>query len=222
MRVEIWADLICPWCGIGAHRLSQALERFGHADRVELAQRSFQLDPGAPIGVTEPVRAMLARKYGASPARIDAMTSRVEKLAAADGIEPYVVGENRVGRTALAHELAAWARHQGRGPEMWARLYRAYFGEARSIFDVEPLVELAGELGMDREAAREALTSRRHAGEVRADGEEARRLGAGGVPFVVVDRRYAVSGAQPVSVMLEALGSAWSERRGGETWPDTP
>ncbi len=213
MKIEIWTDIICPWCGLGARRLEKALDRFGHAGEVELVHRSFQLDERAPVGTTEKVKDMLAQKKGLPRAQIDALTARVEQLAAAEGLQPYIVGDNRTGNTALAHELAAWATSVGRGPEMWAKLYQAYFGEARSIFDVDALVELAGELGLSRDEARAALTSRRFADQVRAEGREARELGTTGVPFIVIDRRYAIAGAQSVDVMVQALEQAWRERK---------
>jgi predicted DsbA family dithiol-disulfide isomerase len=212
MRIEIWTDVICPWCGLGHHRLEQALERFGHAEDVELVHRSFQLDEHAPIGVTETARHMLKTRKGLSDAQIDAIVGRVEGLAEAEGLHPYVVGDNRVGNTSLAHELAAWASELGHEEEVWAALYRAYFGEARSIFDVDSLVKLASELGLDPAQAREVLVSRAYEPKVLADGREARALGAQGVPFILVDRRYAVPGAQAVDTLVEVFERAWRER----------
>lgn len=213
MRVELWTDIICPWCGIGAKRLEQALARFSHGDEVEVVHRSFQLDPKAREDVVLPVKEMLVKSKGLSAAQVDQMTTRIEALAREDGLVPYVVRDNQVGNTSLAHELAAWAETQGKGSEAWALLYRAYFGEARSIFDVASLVGLATELGLDAEAAREALESRRFAEKVRAEGREAQALGASGVPFFVIDRRYGVAGAQPVEVLVKALEAAWADRR---------
>lgn len=210
MKVEIWSDLICPWCGLGQHRLDRALAAFEHAEHVEVVHRSFQLDPGAPQE-PEPVARMLAKK-GMPPAQVSAMTRRVEALAAADGLSPYIVGDNIVGNTRLAHELLAMASERGLEAAAWERLYRAYFGEQRSIFDVESLVTLAGEIGLDPEEARAALTDGRYRARVEADGAEARALGCNGVPFVVLDRRYAVSGAQAVDVFLNALRQAWGDR----------
>jgi predicted DsbA family dithiol-disulfide isomerase len=211
MRVEVWADVICPWCGLGAHRLEAALERFPHRGEVQVTHRSFQLDPGAPAGSSEPVRAML-RKKGLEDAQIEAMTQRVEGLAQAEGLRPYHVLDNRVGSTALTHELLAYAADQGKQAEAWHRLFTAYFGEARPIFSVEDLVTLASEIGLDPEDAREALLSRRYEARVAAEGREAAELGATGVPFFVIDRRYGVAGAQPVDTLVAALQQAWDER----------
>lgn len=208
MRIEIWTDIICPWCGLGEHRLKEALRRFGHAGDIEIVRRSFQLDERAPMGSTESVRQMLATKKGLPPAHVETMTKRIEELARSEGLTPYVVADNRVGNTSLAHELAAWATEQGRGAEMWARLYTAYFGEARDVFAVEPLVALAAELGLDPDAARETLESRRYQARVLADGAEARKLGASGVPFFVIDRKYGIAGAQPVDALVKVLTTA--------------
>lgn len=213
MRIELWTDIVCPWCGLGSRRLDTALERFEHGDEVELVRRSFQLDESLPVGETVSVRAMLRTKKGMTDAQIDDGVRRIERLAEAEGLVPYVVRENRVGHTGLAHQLAAWATEQGRGEELWRALYRAYFGEARSIFDVDSLVALAAELGLDAEAAREALRSGRYAAQVQADGRRARELGVSGVPFFLIDERYAVSGAQPVDLLVQALETAWAERR---------
>jgi predicted DsbA family dithiol-disulfide isomerase len=211
MQVEVWADVICPWCGLGAHRLDAALERFPHRDEVQVTRRSFQLDPGAAPGPGEPVRDML-RARGLADAQIDAMTRRVESLAESEGLRPYHVLDNWVGSTGLAHELLAYAADQGQQAAAWHRLFTAYFGEARPIFSAGDLVALAGEIGLDPGGARDALLSRRYAARVAQEGREAAELGATGVPFFVIDRRYGVAGAQPAGTLLAALQRAWDER----------
>lgn len=207
MRLEVWSDLICPWCGLGEHRLSLALARFAGRADVQVLRRSFQLDPRAPADRTQSVREMLRHK-GLGDGDIDAVTSRVQTLASNEGLQPYRVLDNRVGNTSLAHELAAWATEQDRGADTWHALFKAYFGEARSIFDVASLVAIAGELGLDVGSARDALESRRYQERVAADGREATALGARGVPFFLFDRRYAVGGAQSVEVLTSALERA--------------
>jgi predicted DsbA family dithiol-disulfide isomerase len=184
VRIEVWSDIICPWCGLGLHRLRLAMKRVTGvaAGEAQLVYRSFQLDERAPAGRTETVRRMLARKFGASDAQIERMTRQIETMAEAEGLMPYHVLDNRVGNTSLAHELAAWATEQGQGVAMWELLFRMYFGDAQSIFEVEALAPLAERVGLDPAAAREALTSRRFAEQVSADGREAQRLGASGVP----------------------------------------
>jgi predicted DsbA family dithiol-disulfide isomerase len=211
VNIEIWSDVICPWCGLGQHRLDAALAAFPHRDGVTVTHRSFQLDPSAPAA-TRPVRDMLRQKYGMNDAQLDASARRIEALAAADGLQPYHVGDNRVGNTRLAHELLAFAAERGREDAAWKRLYRAYFGEVRSIFDVDALVALAEDIGLDGTEARDALTTGRYTAKVEADGREARRLGCTGVPFVVIDRRFAVAGAQPLETFRAALERGWREQ----------
>lgn len=208
MRVEIWSDIICPWCGLGNKRLADAVASFAHADEVEVIHRSYQLDPSQPVGETMAVAEMLAAK-GYSPGQIVASQDRIEAMAAEEGLRPYRVRDNRAGNTQLAHELMAYARAHGVYRDAWDALYRAYFGDARNIFDVEELVTLATELGLDADDARDALLTGRHRAEVEHDRREAAQLGARGVPFVVIDRRYGVSGAQPTEVFRAALDEAW-------------
>jgi predicted DsbA family dithiol-disulfide isomerase len=211
MKIEIWADVICPWCGLGLHRLERALADFPHRDRVEIVHHSFQLDPDAP-DKPQPVHEMLKKKYDLNETELHASTDRIETLAAADDLTPYHVGDNIVGNTGLAHELLALAAERRLSEPAWKRLYRAYFGEQRPIFDVESLVELGGEIGLDPAEVREALTDRRYRDKVIADGAEAQALGSTGVPLVVIDRRIAVAGAQSIEVFREALEQAWREQ----------
>lgn len=211
MRIEIWSDIICPWCGLGSFRLNKALEAFPHRDQIELVRRSFVLQSDEPVGVSVPSSEYFARR-GMPEQRMREMTQSIERIASSEGLTPYRVAGNRVGNTTLAHELAAWATAQGRSAEIWDALYQAYFGEQRSIFDIDSLVALTAEQGLDAEAAREALTSRRYQPAVLADIREAQALGSNGVPFIVLDRRLAVSGARPVPDLLRALEQAWAGR----------
>lgn len=215
MKVEIWADIICPWCGLGSHRLKRAVAEFEHGDQIEVVHRSFQLDPSAPVGTSVPVAEMLQTRKGVTPDQVQQMTSRVESLATADGLEPYVVLDNLTGNTALAHELLAYASEQGRHGEAWAAMFRAYFGETRSVLEPDSLVEIGTEMmGLDRPGIVEALESRRFRDQVIADQVEAQRLGARGVPFIVVDRAYGISGAQPVPQLIHVLDQAWNAAAG--------
>ncbi|GII66123.1 protein disulfide-isomerase [Sphaerisporangium krabiense] len=211
MKVQIWADVICPWCGIGRHRLKAALERFEHADEVEVVHRSFQLDPGAPAGVARPVAEMLTAKYGMDPAQVAAMNARVEELAHAEGLKPYIVADNVVGSTALAHEFLAHATAQGMHTRAWDHVLTAYWGEARPVFTVDALVSLGEEIGLDPAGTREALTDRRHRSEVEREAARARALGATGVPFTVVGDRYGLAGAQDPETVLDVLRRAWDD-----------
>jgi predicted DsbA family dithiol-disulfide isomerase len=208
VRVEIWADIVCPWCGIGHHRLQQALARFEHADEVEVYYRSFQLDRHAPEQ-TKPVRDHLQTKYRLDDAGVDAMLDRIERTAATDGLVPYRVRNNLRGNSGLAHELCALATAQGRGAAAWDRMYRAYFGEARSIYDIDSLVDLGVEIGLDPAEVRAALSERRYRTAVDNDDAAAHARGVQGVPFHVFAGQYILPGADTVETVLRGLQLGW-------------
>ncbi|MCU1604572.1 MAG: putative dithiol-disulfide isomerase [Modestobacter sp.] len=210
MQVEVWSDVVCPWCFIGKRRLETALSRFAHADEVEVVWRSFQLDPSVPEGETSPTLPSLAAKYGRSVEEMRGQLSHVEGVAADEGLE-YHLAEAVSGNTLLAHQLIHLAAERGLGGELKERLLHAYFEEQRSVFDVESLVELGAEAGLDAEEARAALTDRRYLAAVHEDIATARALGATGVPFFVVDRTYGAAGAQPADVLLQLLERAWAD-----------
>ncbi|WP_019633568.1 DsbA family oxidoreductase [Actinomadura atramentaria] len=212
MRVEIWSDLVCPWCYIGKRRFEKALAAFPHRADVEVVHRSFQLDPSAPAGETRDQADMLAEKFGLTRERAEAMNREMEARAAQDGLE-YNLAGGLSGNTADAHRLVHLARESGRADDVVEALYKAHFTDRRSIFDTDSLVEVAAEAGLDADAARATLESGAHADAVRADHAEAQRLGATGVPFFVVDGRYGVSGAQPVELFTQVLERAWDDAR---------
>jgi predicted DsbA family dithiol-disulfide isomerase len=204
MRIDVWSDLTCPWCGLGKHRLEAAISRLPADEQPEVVYHSFQLNPNAPVEPTS-VREMLTARYGLDDAGFLRATGRVEELAEAEGLTPYHVGDNLSGNTALAHQLLALAAERGLAEQAWDRLYKAHFGERRSIFDVDSLVELGAEAGLEAGEVREALESGRYAAQVEADGRAARSVGATGVPFFVFDNKYAVSGAQPPEVLMSVF-----------------
>ena len=210
MQVEVWSDVVCPWCYIGKRKLETALSRFAHADQVEVVWRSFQLDPSIPEGHTEPTLPALAAKYGRSVEEMAQMQRRVEEVAAGEGLE-YHLAEGTSGNTLLAHQLLHLAADRGRGGEMEERLLHAHFTEQRSVFDVDALVALAVEVGLDADEARAALTDERYLAAVHEDIATARGLGATGVPFFVVDRTYGAAGAQPAEQLLQLLERAWAD-----------
>ena len=211
MQIEIWSDLICPFCGIGNRRLDNALAGFAHADEVKVVHRSFQLDPNAPVGQTRSVKEMLRAKYNLTDEQFRSNTASIEASAQADGLVPYIVADNQTGNTALAHELLAYAADNGREAEGWNLLYKEYFGAAGDIFSLDALVDLGAQLGLEREGVRAALTDRRYAKRVRDDAAQAQQFGARGVPFIVIDRRYAIAGAQPLSNFVETIEAAWRD-----------
>ncbi len=210
MKVEIWSDVVCPWCYVGKRQFEQALSRFAHADQVELQWRSFELDPRSPARVGLPMSEVLQRKYGMTIEQAEQANQRMTALAAELGLE-YHLDAVQAGNTFDAHRLVHLAARRGLGDAMEERLFTAYFTEGRSIGDHAGLVELATEVGLDPDDVSAALGGDDFAAEVRDDEARASSLGISGVPFFVIDEAYGVSGAQPADVLLGALERAWSE-----------
>lgn len=207
MQVEIWSDIVCPWCYIGKRRFERALGEFAGAGRVQVRWRSFQLDPGFPVGVSEPVYDSLAEKMGAPIDQVEQMTARVEQVAAAEGLDYDLAGGVMVN-TFDAHRLLQAARAQGVGERAHEVFLRAQLVQARDLSEPQVLVELARQAGLEADHARRVLDSGEHADDVRGDVALAQELGGSGVPFFVLDRAFGISGAQPVEVFVSALERA--------------
>ena len=208
MEIEIWSDIVCPWCYLGKRRLEEALDRFEGRAGVRVVHRAFQLDPTRPMGETQNRRRMLMAKYGWTEQQAEAIDAQMMARAADDGLSYRMTANGVTGNTRQAHEVVQAAAAEGQADAMLERLYRAYFSEERSIFDIDSLVALATEVGLDAHAVRTALEDGRYTAAVEADDRQAREFGARGVPFFVIDRRFGVSGAQPVEVFVEALTRA--------------
>lgn len=214
MRIDVWSDVVCPWCYIGKRRLEKALDAFPHADQVEVVWHSYQLDPGAPVEAQERSSDMLARKYGGGPEAIQQMQDRVEAAAAEEGLL-YKLGETLHINTLDAHRLLHLALEVG-GIELQGRfkeaLLAAYFLEARNVADHEVLTEVALGAGLPGAWVTEVLAGADYVDEVQADIAQAQAFGSSGVPFFVIDQKYGVSGAQPAELFSEALTKAWQEK----------
>jgi predicted DsbA family dithiol-disulfide isomerase len=209
MEVEIWSDIVCPWCYLGKRRFEQALDAFGHRDEVEVVYRSFELDPSAPTDVTAPYADVLASKYGMTAQQVEEAQRQMEQRAAQDGLTFRMDGLGR-GNTRDAHRLVQLAKVNGLQAEMVERLHRAYFTEQDSVFDHAALTRLAVDAGLDRGEVEKVLATDEFDAEVTADETTAASLGATGVPFFVIDRQYAISGAQPAEAIASALRQAWA------------
>jgi predicted DsbA family dithiol-disulfide isomerase len=215
VKVEIWADVVCPWCYIGKRRFEAALARFEHRDEVDVVWRSFELDPHAESvlapGSGRDQADMLSEKYGMPRAQAVAAMESTARTAATDGLTLRLL-EALPANSFDAHRLVHLAATHGRQAELVERLMRAHFTERRPVGDPATLVGLAVEAGIAAEDAERVLAGDEFTDAVRADEDEARALGISGVPFFVVDRRYGVSGAQPAEQQLAALERAWAER----------
>jgi predicted DsbA family dithiol-disulfide isomerase len=210
MQLEIWADVVCPWCYLGKRRFEQALESFGHRDEVSVVFRSFELDSSAPAGVTRPAVDVLAGKYGMTAEQALDAQRQMEQRAAADGLE-FRMGGLRSGSTRDAHRLLHLAKARGVQAELAERLYRAHFTEQASIFDHDSLAEIAVGAGLDRDEVTRVLAGDEYADAVDTDEAMAQALGTTGVPLFVIDRRYGFSGAQSPEVIVQVLDQAWAD-----------
>ena len=204
MRVDIWSDIVCPWCYVGKRRFEKALQQFEHRGDEHVLHHAFQLNPAAPRHETSNRREMLMRKYRLSPEQAAEMDARMTETAAAEGLEFHLDG-TLTGNTLDAHQLVHLGLERGSQDAIVERLFRAYFTEQRSIFDSASLVPLAIDAGLDPEEAAATLDENRYADLVIADIDVARRLGVSGVPFFVFDERYGVSGAQSPDVFLDVF-----------------
>ena len=210
MQVEIWSDVVCPWCYLGKKRFERALAGFEHRDDVQVIYRSFELDPASPRGVTSPTIELLASKYGMSQEQASQAQRQMEERAAGDGLTFRMEGL-RSGNTRDAHRLIQLARERGRQAALVERLHRAYFTEQESIFDHEALTRLAVDAGLDRDEVASVLAGDCYGDHVDTDEAMAQALGATGVPLFVIDRKYGISGAQPPETITQVLERAWSE-----------
>jgi predicted DsbA family dithiol-disulfide isomerase len=210
MQIEVFSDVVCPFCYIGKRRLEQALTEFDHRDEVTVTYRSFELDPSSPLTSDLSLDQMLAQKYGQSLEQARSMNSRVSDMAATAGLD-FQLQDAHPANTFRAHRLLHFAATNGLGNELTERLMRGYFTEGVRIGDREALLTLAVEVGLAEDAAAAVLDGDAYTAEVRADIELARAFGATGVPFFVFDRKYAISGAQETALFEDVLGKAWSD-----------
>jgi predicted DsbA family dithiol-disulfide isomerase len=210
MNIEIWSDVVCPWCYIGKRRFERAVASFGHPDEVTVTYRSFELDPNAPAERTGSQAEHLASKYGMTIAEAEQASQHMTQRAAADGLE-FRFDLIRGGNTFDAHRLLHLAKDHGLQPEMKERLMHATFTEGLPIADKPTLVRLATDAGLPAAQVQAVLDGDAYADAVRADEQQAARYGITGVPFFVADGKYAVSGAQPPETLLHLLQRAYDD-----------
>ena len=210
MKVEIWSDVVCPWCYVGKRNLEAALAEFPHADEVTVEWRSFELDASTPQQMDLSMDEVLQRKYGMSPDEATAANRQMTELAAKVGLE-YHLDNVQIGNTFDAHRLIHLADTQGLGGAMKERLLAAYFTEGRSVSDPAELADLGVEVGLDRTRVDTVMAGDEFGAEVRADEAQAVELGCTGVPFFVVDGKFGIPGAQPPDVLLRLLNRVWDK-----------
>jgi predicted DsbA family dithiol-disulfide isomerase len=210
MRVDVWSDVVCPWCYVGKARFEKALGAFGHRDEVEVVFRSFELDPDQPKDQRETVLGMLSKKYGMSEEDARAADARVAGLAKAEGLG--FDSDRPIGNTFDIHRVIHLGREEGLQKELINAVYEAYFARGLQVFDRDVITEVAADAGLEFGAVREVLDGDAYADAVRQDEKIARDLGITGVPFFVFDMALAVSGAQPSETFASALNQAWARR----------
>lgn len=209
MKIEVWSDYVCPFCYIGKRHLEAAIQQAGLED-VEVVYKAYELDPNSPAVSEKSMATVLSEKYKMSLEEAKGMTANVAAQAKAVNLV-YDFDNMTPANTFQAHRLAKFAEAEGLGEEMTERLLRAYFVEAEKIGTFEVLLKLAEEVGLSKAQTEEMLHSEVFIDEVKKDIEEAGQIGVQGVPFFVIDRKYALSGAQPVETFVEALQKATTE-----------
>jgi predicted DsbA family dithiol-disulfide isomerase len=216
IAIDVWSDIACPWCYIGKRNLESGLAAaMGDDDppQVEVVYHSFELSPDTPVDFEGGESDYLATHKGISRDQAEQMLNRVTGVAADAGLA-YRFDLLQHTNTVKAHELLHFAKQNGRQLELAERLMSAYFTEGRHVGRIDDLVALAGEVGLDEDAARAALESDRHLADVRRDQAQAQEYGINGVPFFVIDGKYGVSGAQPAEAFAQIARQVWAEHRG--------
>jgi predicted DsbA family dithiol-disulfide isomerase len=207
MQVEIWSDVICPWCYIGKRRFEMALADFAQKESVTVIWRSFELDPKSPQQYPVSLEEMLSRKYNVSMQEAASMNARVSGLAQEVGLH-YQLSKARPGNTFDAHRLLHFATSRQLGDKATERMMQAYFSESLAVGDRAALAKLATEFGIDESEALAMLESDAYSSEVREDEALAAKYGISGVPFFVINEKVGISGAQPVETFAQALEQA--------------
>ena len=210
MIIDVWSDVVCPWCFIGKRRLEKAFANIPLDVRsgIEVRHRAFQLQPD--LQVTTPTSALLAQKYQLDIEQVHAMQANVCSIADGEGL-CYELDNTLSGNTADAHRLLAWAKELGKEDILLEAMYSGYFEESKPLFSHEDLLAIVSEAGLDIAAAKAILDSEKFADQVKADAQLAGQLGASGVPFFVVDMKYGISGAQPLEVFEATIAQALAE-----------
>ena len=214
IKIDVWSDIACPWCYIGKRNLERGLaETAADADapQVEVVFHSFELAPDTPEDFEGSEIDFLSQHKGIPAGQVQEMLDRVSGVASDAGLD-YRFDLLKHTNTVKAHELLHFAKERGRQPEMAERLMQAYFTEGRHLGRIDELVALATEVGLDPAEAREALASEEYRDAVRADQDQARAYGINGVPFLVIDGKYGVRGAQPPAAFAQIARQLWAER----------
>lgn len=212
MKIEIWSDVLCPFCYIGKRNFETALEQFADKDQVEVIWKSFQLDSEIPDVPSDDYVDYLVKRKGMSADHVKGMLDSVTNTAKEAGLD-YHLEKSVIVNSLNAHKLIQFAKSKDLGDPMEERLFSAFFIEGKNIADLVELTKLGKEVGLDEKELQAAFTDDKYAYQVQQDIAEAQQIGVRGVPFFVLNRKYGISGAQPPSVFLENLEKSFSEWR---------
>lgn len=210
MKVEIWSDIMCPYCYIGKRRFEHALEQFEHAVDIQIEWRSFQLNPDMETDPNANINEYLAETKGWSELEARQMNDRVTKMAAEIGLE-YNMDQVVVANSFDAHRLIQYAKRKEKGDAAEEALFKAYFTDGKNIDDLNTLVEIAEQVGLDGMESREILEGDQYSNAVKHDIQTAKSLNIHGVPFFLFNRKFAVSGAQNTETFLKAIKQSWND-----------
>ncbi|WHY84125.1 DsbA family oxidoreductase [Neobacillus novalis] len=211
MKIEVWSDYVCPFCYIGKRRLEEALSQFPDKDKVEVEFKSFELDPNSPKNSGENIHEVLAKKYGMSLEKAKQANQGVGSQAASVGLR-FNFDEMKPTNTFDAHRLAKFAKTQGKEAVVSEKLLHAYFTESKDIGNLETLADIAEDAGLTRQEVISILNDKNaFAADVRQDESLAQQYGVRGVPYFVINQKYAISGAQPTETFFGALQKVWQE-----------
>jgi predicted DsbA family dithiol-disulfide isomerase len=209
MIIDVWSDVVCPWCFIGKRRLEKALSGFAHKDEIVIRHRAFQLQPDAKEVV--PTGKHLAEKYKVSPDQVKEMQANVCAVADGEGL-CYNLDDTLSGNTFDAHRVLLYAATINKQDELLEAMYSSYFEKSLPLFSHQDICAVAESVGIPAVDVVNVLESEQFSNEVLADRDMASQLGATGVPFFVVDMKYGISGAQPLEAFVETINAAWNER----------
>lgn len=211
MKIEVWSDFVCPFCYIGKRRLEEALAQFPHKEQVQVEFKSFELDPSSPKNIDKSIHEVLATKYGMSIEQAIQANQGVGQQAASVGLT-YHFDTMKPTNTFDAHRLAKFAKTLGKEAEVTEKLLYAYFTESKQIGDYDTLADIAVSAGIDREETIGVLNDQNaFSNDVRMDESIAQQYGISGVPYFVINQKYAISGAQPTATFAGALQQVWQE-----------
>jgi len=212
MKIEIWSDVMCPFCYIGKRHFEEALLKFNGSEQIDIEWKSFQLDPSMPTVAAETQEEYLVKRKGMSREQVQAILQNVTVMAKKAGLT-FNLNQAVMVNSQMAHRLIQFAKSRRLGSEIEERLFKAYFTEGKNLADSTTLTTLGKEIGLEENEIQAAFKDDKYLYQMKQDIQESQNIGVRGVPFFVFDRKYGVSGAQPAEAFLETLDKSFTEWR---------